>query len=75
MASNHKNESSSFMTAVDVGLTKTKPAMVAVLVFSFVINLLVLAGPLYMMQVYDRVLASRNLNTLLFLTLILVIWN
>ena len=71
MASNHKNESSSFMTAVDVGLTKTKPAMVAVLVFSFVINLLVLAGPLYMMQVYDRVLASRNLNTLLFLTLIL----
>jgi hypothetical protein len=39
MASNHKNESSSFMTAVDVGLTKTKPAMLAVLVFSFVINL------------------------------------
>jgi PrtD family type I secretion system ABC transporter len=58
-------------TALDAGLRAAKPALIAVIVFSCVVNLLMLAGPLYMMQVYDRVLASRNLTTLLFLTLIL----
>ena len=40
--------------------------------FSFVVNLLMLVPALYMLQVYDRVLASRNETTLLMLTLILV---
>lgn len=40
--------------------------------FSLVINLLMLAPSLYMLQVYDRVLASRNTTTLLMLTLILL---
>ncbi len=44
----------------------------AAVVFSFFINVLMLASPLYMMQVYDRVLHSRNENTLLMLTLITV---
>ena len=39
-------------------------------VFSLVINLLVLASPLYMMQVFDRVLSSGRVETLLMLTLI-----
>jgi PrtD family type I secretion system ABC transporter len=34
------------------------------------INLLVLASPLYMMQLYDRVLNSRSMDTLLLLTVI-----
>ncbi len=37
--------------------------------FSFFINLLMLVGPLYMLQVYDRVLVSQSVDTLLFLTL------
>ncbi|WEN40564.1 Type I secretion system ATP-binding protein PrsD [Thauera sp. GDN1] len=40
--------------------------------FSFVINLLMLMPTLYMLQVYDRVLSSRNEFTLLMLTLIMV---
>jgi ABC-type protease/lipase transport system fused ATPase/permease subunit len=28
--------------------------------FSFFVNLLMLTGPLYMLQVYDRVLGSRS---------------
>ncbi len=40
--------------------------------FSFVINLLQLTAPLYMLQVYDRVLASQNETTLLMLTLLVV---
>ena len=40
-------------------------------VFSFVINMLLLTPSLYMLQVYDRVLASRSEETLLMLTIIL----
>ena len=38
--------------------------------FSFVINMLMLVPSLYMLQVYDRVLTSRNESTLLMLTLL-----
>lgn len=33
-------------------------ALLAVALFSMVVNLLMLTGPLYMMQVYDRVLTA-----------------
>lgn len=39
--------------------------------FSMVLNLLMLAGPLYMLQVYDRVLTSQNMDTLIALSLLL----
>ena len=41
-------------------------------IFSFFVNLLMLTGPLYMMQVYDRVLGSRSEATLLALSLLVV---
>ncbi len=44
--------------------------LAAAAVFSVAVNMLVLATPLYMLQVYDRVLATRNTDTLLYLTLI-----
>lgn len=40
--------------------------------FSFLINVLMLVPTLYMMQIYDRVLASRSENTLLVLTLLML---
>ncbi|WP_051881592.1 type I secretion system permease/ATPase [Parvularcula oceani] len=40
--------------------------------FSVVVNLLFLVSPLYMLQVYDRVLASRSIETLILLSLIAV---
>ncbi|WP_369953685.1 type I secretion system permease/ATPase [Sedimentitalea sp. XS_ASV28] len=39
-------------------------------IFSFFANLLMLTGPLYMLQVYDRVLGSRSEETLVALTLL-----
>jgi len=41
--------------------------------FSLAINILQLASPLYMMQVFDRVLTSRSGDTLIMLTLITVL--
>lgn len=40
--------------------------------FSFFVNLLMLTGPLYMMQVYDRVLGSRSEATLVALSILVV---
>src|SRR5216683_4109234 len=40
--------------------------------FSFAINLLYLAGPLYMLQVYDRVISSASEVTLVMLTIALL---
>jgi ATP-binding cassette subfamily C protein len=52
------------------GFRVTRPAFVSAIIFSFFINVLAFVGPLYMLQIYDRVLSSRNFFTLLFLTLI-----
>ena len=42
----------------------------SMVLFSFVINVLYLTSPLFMMQIYDRVLASANIPTLVGLLLI-----
>ena len=46
------------------------PALGATFGLSIFVNLTLFAAPLYSLQVYDRVLTSRNLGTLLMLTLI-----
>jgi ATP-binding cassette subfamily C protein RsaD len=49
-----------------------RPGIIVAIIFSLFINVLALVSPLYMLQVYDRVLSSRNEMTLLFITLIAV---
>ena len=49
-----------------------KPYARRVLFFSFFTNLLVLAPTLYMLEVYDRVVNSRSMMTLVMLTLLVV---
>jgi ATP-binding cassette subfamily C protein len=45
----------------------------AAAIFSFLLNLLFLAPPIYMLQVYDRVVATGGKMTLLFVTLALAV--
>ena len=49
-----------------------KSVFITVGIFSAIINLMMLVPSLYMLQVYDRVLASRNQTTLLMLTMMVV---
>lgn len=49
---------------------ESRPLYWFVGVFSFFTNLLMLTGPIYMLQVYDRVLGSRSEATLLALTIL-----
>lgn len=51
-------------------LRRLRSAMVHVALFSGVVNLLMLAGPLFMLQIYDRVLPSRSIPTLVVLSLL-----
>jgi len=44
-----------------------------VVVFSFFINVLMFVSPLYMLQIYDRVLASRSEVTLIMVTILAVV--
>lgn len=52
------------------GFRATLPAFSTAVVFSFFTNLLVFVSPLYMLQIYDRVITSRNETTLYAITLI-----
>ena len=53
-------------------LRECRRAFASVALFSGVVNLLMLAGPLYMLQIYDRVLSSRSVPTLVALSVFLV---
>jgi ATP-binding cassette subfamily C protein/ATP-binding cassette subfamily C protein EexD len=48
------------------------PALTSAFALSFFINVSLLVSPLYSMQIYDRVLSSRNTTTLALLTLIVL---
>lgn len=54
-------------------LASCRSAFVAVALFSGMLNVLMLAGSLYMLEVYDRVLPSRSLPTLVGISILLII--
>lgn len=57
---------------LDAAYAAYKPALYVIVLFSAFVNILMFVAPIYMMQVYDRVLASRNETTLVLLTLIAI---
>src|SRR5215204_2896780 len=54
-------------------LAVCRPAFTGVAIFSAFINLLMLTGSVYMLQIYDRVLASRSVSTLIGISLIVLV--
>ncbi|MEY3083632.1 MAG: hypothetical protein RJA94_3617, partial [Pseudomonadota bacterium] len=59
--------------SVRQALRKRSGMLIGVAVFSGVINVLALTGAIYMLQVYDRVIPSRSIPTLIGLTVLLVL--
>lgn len=58
--------------AIGRALRAVRLNLLAVMVFTCVTNILVLAIPLYLFQISDRVLTSRSTDTLVMLTLVIV---
>jgi len=52
---------------------KLNAPAIALILLSMVSNVLMLTGPLFMLQVYDRVLASRSVPTLIALTGLIIV--
>ncbi len=52
--------------------SEARRALISVGIFSLLVNLLMLTLPLYLFQLSDRVLTSRSLDTLVMLTIVIV---
>jgi ATP-binding cassette, subfamily C, bacterial len=61
-----------FRSVLSSGLSAVRRNLLVVGFFSFVVNLLVLAIPIYLFQMSDRVLTSRSTDTLVMLSVIVV---
>lgn len=68
MITKKANSPSSVPNALSDALRTCRTSFVVVGLFSFVINTMMLAMPIYMLQVYDRVLTTGRVETLIMLT-------
>ena len=59
-------------TLIAKAMASCRRAFYLVAVVSLCINVLMLSSAIYMMQIYDRVLTTRNVDTLLVLSAIVV---
>lgn len=73
MAKNKKNIDEVVESELKQTIIESKKSIFMAGFFSLFINLLMLVPPLYMLQLYDRVLTSRSESTLYMLTLIVVV--
>jgi len=64
------NETRRGRDELDATRADQRGLLIAVVAFSVFVNLLMLTGPLYMLQVYDRVLGSRSEATLVALSVL-----
>ncbi|HEX5079809.1 MAG TPA: type I secretion system permease/ATPase [Geminicoccaceae bacterium] len=61
-----------FNTPIGKVLRRLRRVFIVSIVFSFAVNLMILVSPLYMMQIYNRVLPARSESTLIMLTALVV---
>ncbi|WP_414650588.1 type I secretion system permease/ATPase [Ensifer sp.] len=61
-----------FSASLRAGVKAIRQNLMIVMVFTIATNVLVLAIPVYLFQISDRVLTSRSLDTLMMLTILIV---
>lgn len=61
-----------FSASLRTGLSVVRRNLLIVMLFTLASNILVLAIPLYLFQISDRVLTSRSVDTLVMLTIVIV---
>ncbi|MGP0093406.1 MAG: type I secretion system permease/ATPase [Xanthobacteraceae bacterium] len=67
-----RSASTDFRDVLGKGLDACRRNLVTVAIFSFFVNLFILAMPIYLFQLSDRVYTSRSLDTLVMLSAIVV---
>ena len=61
-----------FREALSRGLVTARKSLIVVALFSFAVNMLILAVPIYLFQISDRVLTSRSMDTLVMLSIVVI---
>ncbi len=61
-----------FGQSLAAGISAVRRNLLAVMVFTFATNILILAIPIYLFQISDRVLTSRSVDTLVMLTVVIL---
>ncbi len=61
-----------FSVSLKAGLRAVRMNMIVVMIFTIASNALVLAIPVYLFQISDRILTSRSIDTLVMLTIVIV---
>lgn len=61
-----------FNASLQAGINAVRQNLLVVMLFTVASNVLVLAIPIYLFQISDRVLTSRSIDTLVMLTLVIV---
>jgi ATP-binding cassette subfamily C protein len=61
-----------FRAVLGRGLAAVRRSLISVTLFSLAVNTLVLAVPIYLFQISDRVLTSRSMDTLVMLTIVVI---
>jgi ATP-binding cassette, subfamily C, bacterial EexD len=67
------NVSESLSHEIKAARQAIRSSIISLWVYSFFINILMLAAPIYMLAVYDVVMPSKSTQTLLFVTLVIVL--
>jgi len=70
---NNQDNVSALHTEVGQALATSRSAFIGIGIFTAFINILMLTGPLYMLQVYDRVLASGSISTLVTISVLMAV--
>lgn len=61
-----------FNASLQAGISAVRRNLMIVMLFTLASNVLVLAIPIYLFQISDRILTSRSIDTLIMLTLVIV---
>lgn len=72
MKTSTSEDTTGLRSVVGKAIMSARGAFTGIALFSLFINILMLTGPLYMLQVYDRVLISGSAVTLLSLSILMV---
>ncbi len=70
--SGHATKKAAYADVFDRAARRSRVLYIAIGLFTAVINLLALSGSMYMLQVYDRVIPSRSIPTLVGLSILMI---
>ena len=68
-----REEASSDSLSYRAALSRLRSPILVAALFSAAVNILMLTGPVYMLQIYDRVLSSASVPTLLGLMVAVIV--